>query len=295
MSTGDEVITETISQPCCNSGGCCACDKIGGDAPWLQPKSVGCGRTHKCNFPWMFALHAEELDNGDLPGRPPHTIVCVRAKGKTSSNVVEGLMTGQPGNNDPATWDPCLSYDLYLCVKVPVQIVLRDCAGFLYCLTSMFSQIVKIPLATRVMNLKDTQIYLKARVKLCRTVPVKYPNTSAPPDNSNINHPPTGTQENITTTNPDGEPLPGSGGYGPGDSTDVPADDKELRNNLGCMNLEYAATGDGFGMWNGLPRALPEVRLDILLEACVMRLVPFGIIGDPSASDNKKQPTCLCN
>jgi len=220
-----------------------------------MPKAVGCGRTHKCNLPWNFPLYDSELDNHELPGRPPHTIVCVRAKGRTTAEVIPELML------EAGIDDPCLSYNLYLCVTVPVEIIIRDCLGQLFCLRSKMSQIVRIPLATRVRNLKETQIYLKARVRLCQPVPVEYPNT----DDNGINRSPT---ECIDTAD-----------YDPAETTEA------IEMNMNCN----AAICEEYGLGsyedddgNIVPRALPTVRLDFLVEACVMRLLPYGVIGDPN-------------
>ena len=227
------------TRPCCQNGNCAGCSSIAGDAPWLMPKAIGCGRTHKCNFPWKFALHNEELDNEDLPGRPPHTIVCVRAIGTSEARIAKEMMGNNAGGN-PAN-DPCESYDLVLCLTIPVEIIVRDCCGFLYCLKSAFSQYVRIPLCTKVRNIKDAQVYVKVRVRLCQTVKVL--NTGA--NDETINHDPTGFEDE---TNNDGS--------------------------IGCNSLGY---DENFGA-----HALPEVKLDILLEACVMRLVPYGFMGpDP--------------
>jgi hypothetical protein len=276
--------------------------------------------------PWQFALHEDELDEADLPGRPPHTIVCVRAKGKTQSTVVEELMCG-PNVVDN---DPCNSYDLYLCVYIPVEIIVRDCAGFLYCLTSAMSQIVRIPLTTRVRNLKDTQIYLKARVRLCRTKVVRYPNSgSGDTLNDGIHHPPTAEYDEQDTADNDVRPCGAAGNRwqttrdseiatdpplgladtnepGPYDPLNDqrenrPVADDDIARNVGCGKLGYKqSTGekDGFGSAT-LPdghivtRALPTVYLDVLIEACVMRLVPFGVVGDPSAAVGSTQATFL--
>jgi hypothetical protein len=147
----------------------------------------------------------------------------------------------------------------------------------------MFSQIVKVPLVTRVRNLVDTQIYLKARVRLCDTVPVRYPNDADNTDHTNLNHAPTALQ-----------PFDDVNGVG------TNGDKDELEDNRGCYDLEYAqpvatpAPGDiteGFGLWDNMYRALPTVRLDILIEACVMRLIPFGIVGDPECPEDSFQAT----
>ena len=254
----EETITETITQPCCIGGSCYQCGAIGGDAPWLMPKAIGCGRTHKCNLPWKFPLYDEQLDNHELPGRPPHTIVCVRAKGKTTAEVIPELMVTEGID------DPCMAYDLYLCVTVPVEIIIRDCMGQLFCLTSKMSQIVRIPLATRVKNLKETQIYLKARIRLCKTVHVEYPNT----DDKGIN------REATECIDP--------ADYDPLDATGT-ADD--IEKNLNCN--QAICFEDGLGSYtdddgNVIHRALPAVMLDFLIEACVMRLVPYGVLGDPN-------------
>jgi hypothetical protein len=164
--------------------------------------------------------------------------------------------------------DPCQSYDLYLCVTIPVEIVVRDCAGYLYCLTSKMSQIVRIPLATRVANLKDTQIYLKARVRLCKTAVVSYPNTAP---GFGINNPPTPPIDWNDTL------------------LDKCADtDAVIALNLNCNQDIYGDIEDQFGGYgtegSWVDRALPEVGLDVLIEACVMRLVPFGVVADPTAA-----------
>jgi hypothetical protein len=206
-----------------------------------MPKSIGCGRTHKCSFKWKFGLYNKELDNEALPGRPPHTIVCVRASGTSSARVAEEQMT-----DNPESTDPCDSYDLVLCITVPVEIIVRDCCGYLYCLKSFFSQYVRIPLCAKVRNLKNAQVYVKVRVRLC--TPVKVEN----------------------------------GGLG--DASSMTSDDQDDWSK-GCRP-DDADMPDGFG-----DLALPEVSLDILIEACVMRLVPYGVLGaDPAGCAQAPTP-----
>ncbi|MDR1570116.1 MAG: hypothetical protein LBS72_06465 [Oscillospiraceae bacterium] len=244
---GNDHYSDHPTRPCCVNGNCSACSSIAGDAPWLMPKAIGCGRTHKCKFEWKFALYESELDDGDLPGRPPHTIVCVRATGTTKARIAKEKMIGNTTSGDDHD-DPCQSYDLWLCLTIPVEIIIRDCCGFLYCLKSSFAQYVLIPLCTKVRNIKDAQVYVKVRVRLCSTVKV----LGSGDDDDTIDGAPTAA--------PDTDPEEG----------DTPMSDDES-----CSNLGYE---DGiFG-----DHALPTVKLDVLIEACIMRLVPYGVLGgDP--------------
>ncbi|MDR1570117.1 MAG: hypothetical protein LBS72_06470 [Oscillospiraceae bacterium] len=247
------------TRPCCSNGNCQGCISIAGDTPWMMPKAIGCGRTHKCSFPWKFALHEDELDNGDLPGRPPHTIMCVRATGTTSARVacekMRNNVTSGLGNHDPLE-----SYDLWLCLTIPVEIIIRDCSGFLYCLSSAFSQYVQIPLVAKVRNLKSAMVYIKVRVRLCSTVRVLGSSTNS---EETIDHPPTWA---------------------------TVADDN--LGEIGCNNKIYGLDEDGYPDPEFSTHALPEVKLDILLEACVVRLVPYGNLGqDPYQCHNTKKTT----
>jgi len=67
-------------------------------------------------------------------------------------------------------------YDLELCVMIPVEVIIRDCAGFTYCLHSEFSRFIRIPLCGKLcwslgMN---TMAYVKTRVCLCEHVIQEY-------------------------------------------------------------------------------------------------------------------------
>jgi len=233
--------------PCCQNGSCAACGSIAGDAPWLLPKAIGCGRTHLCKAQVQLNLEPDDepdpvpangecwdkrevgpLDDHDLPGRPPHTIVCVRARGNTAACVDMTTDTCDTGTD-------CTKYDLVLRIDIPVEVIVRDCCGFLYCLKSHFNTYlnedctscplrVRIPLCTKVQNLGDSQLYIKVRVRLCST---------------------TTTEAAAGTT-----------------TEEWPSD---------CFGGHTADTK-------------PVVKLDILIEACVVRLVAYGNQGnDPYA------------
>ena len=306
MEISDETITETVSRPC-------GCPCIGGDAPWLMPRSIGCGRTQKCNMPWKFALRERELDNGDLPGKPPHTIVCVRARGKANASIIEELMTGENVQDREA----CNSYDLYLCVYIPVEIIVRDSFGCLHRLSSAMSQIVRVPLCSKARSVRDAQIYIKARVCLRKTARVYYPNdgshntdgTPADPPGTgegDLMHRPTASYDNRGTADDttddmfeygcDRESVPPDDRLDPGTGSLADTDD-DIARNVACALLGYTpATGDpdtgtsdraGFGaawrdpdadgIYDNVCSALPPLRLDVLIEACLMKLVPYGI------------------
>jgi hypothetical protein len=124
-----------------------------------MPRAVGCGKTEKCKQAYCLPLDPECLDRGDLPGRPPHTIVRVTGTGGT---VVEECL--EKDNADS-------TYDYFARIKVPVDIIIRDCAGFTHCLKSWFVEKVKIPLSFRVSCLpKLPLIYVRTLVSLCYPV-----------------------------------------------------------------------------------------------------------------------------
>lgn len=145
--------------PCCRNGCCAACADFTKNLPYLMPRAIGCGKTERCKQAYCLPLDPECLDRGDLPGRPPHTIVCVK---NTGAVVVEDCL--DKDNDDDA-------YDYYVRIKIPVDIIVRDCAGFMHCLKSWFAEKVKIPLTGRVSCLpKRPLIYVRATVTLCAPV-----------------------------------------------------------------------------------------------------------------------------
>ena len=182
-----------------------------------MPKAIGCGRSHiNGRYPLNLCLGT----GGRLPGRPPYNITCVRAKGVSSIEQ----RTGSGAD--------CDSYDLFINVRIPIEIILRDCCGYLYILRSELcgnsgpNDIapgaeqrgigVRIPLCSRVGLLGDSMLYVKTRVRLCET------------------------EGPITTDNPATSCTSGSA---------------------------------------------VMVTLDVTVEACVMRLVPYGLMGpDPYSS-----------
>lgn len=230
------------TRPCCCNGNCAGCNAVGGDAPWLMPKSVGCGRTHKCQFEWNFALYDKDLDQGAIPGRPPHTIVCIHAAGTSSAVIATSQMQEQLENG--ATY--CDSYDLVLCITTPVEIIVRDCCGFLYCLRSKFSQYVRIPMCAKVHNIGNAQVYVKTRVRLCEPVTVNQYDIDS----------------NTATSSSDAQ----AGNW-----------------NIGCNTGLLTEIDPNKGQALNPAKVLNTVKLDILIEACVMRLIPYGVLAaDPT-------------
>ncbi|MDR1598488.1 MAG: hypothetical protein LBS11_01190 [Oscillospiraceae bacterium] len=171
--------------PCCYNGTCCPCKAISGDAPPLYPQSIGCGRRHVCKIIKTLPLCAEQLDEGtdghhtDLPGRPPHTIVCVRATGAhmvqydqdcLDYNNTDYTLTGTDYTDLNLINPDCHQYNLWVRFKVPLEVIVRDCSGYLYCLRSFLTELVRIPLTAQIHNLSNPYLYTKVRVRLC------YPN-----------------------------------------------------------------------------------------------------------------------
>jgi len=138
-----------------------------------MPKAFACGRLHALNEAIRLPISTDQLDNGtSLPGRPPHTICSIKASGNPTVTI-------------PATQD-CEAYDLLLDLRIPLEVVVKDCCGFTYCLKSYIntSTVVgggslpddmlrlRIPLCTKLVNVGDTQLYIKTRVRLCTHVDV---------------------------------------------------------------------------------------------------------------------------
>jgi hypothetical protein len=149
---------EIVTRPCCQGGSCGACKEIAGDMPWLKPAAIACGRTKATDLVWNFHLATDELDFDALPGRPPHTITCVRSTGPDSVTVL----------------DTSDLYDIVFCLLVGVEITVRDCCGFTYCLHSQFSDKVRVPLCAKACTdiVRNTMAYVKTRVRLNETITV---------------------------------------------------------------------------------------------------------------------------
>jgi hypothetical protein len=108
-------------------------------------------------------------------------------------------------------------YDLILRVEIPLELIVRDCCGYQYCLRSYIQDEVRIPMCVRAEQVRATSdyLFLKARVRLCS--PYSVPAAS---------------------------------------SSNYPAN-------------QIPIGGDG-------------LRLEMLVEACVVKLVPYGVLGfDP--------------
>ncbi|GHU79087.1 hypothetical protein AGMMS49992_30710 [Clostridia bacterium] len=200
-----------------------------------MPKAIGCGRTHKCgddvNYPNLrlsedasHPILAGQLDGCSLPGRPPHTITCVHALGITPRAHPVG--TGNVCSDDVNI--SVDGYDLVLHAEIPLELIVRDCCGYQYCLRSYFYEDIRIPLCVRAdpVRASSDYLFLKVRVRLCSPY-------SVPADvSANASH--------------------------VGTCTPVPA------------------TGQG------IPVGANGMRLEVLVEACVVKLVPYGVLGfDP--------------
>jgi hypothetical protein len=178
---------DIINTPCCSNGCCKHCATIGGDAPYLVPKAIACGRNR------MRGKDIEDLllKLTEMPGKGPHSALCVRSRGITNVQYV---------NVD------CEKYELEMKVDIPIEIVIKDCCGFIYTIKSTIEeQSIKIPLGFTVQHLAEggSFLYFKVKVRMCE-------------------------------------------------------------------QMENVSTGSTF-------------NLNILLEACVVRLVPYGIVGDPTS------------
>ena len=196
----DDSDPDIITRPCCANGCCKHCATIGGDAPYLVPKAIACGRTRRRSATFTGLL--EDLD--EMPGRGDHTILCVRARGIARIYEQSGV-----GADD--------MYNIYMTVEIPIEIVLKDCCGFIYTVKSTIRSDnygggdgtnpvnIMIPLGFSKEHLcyGDSFFYVKVKVRLCEQI------------------------EEATTSS--------------------------------------------------------EITLNTLVEACVVKFIPYGIVGDPSA------------
>jgi hypothetical protein len=300
--------TRYTYEPCCYNGTCCACKEIAGDVPPIYPQAIGCGTRHTCKTIKTLPLCREQLDlpsssggHADLPGRPPHTIVCVRATGVAIVQDEECLRS--PDNtywNDLNLINPnCDSYNLWVRFKIPLEVIVRDCAGYLYCLKSFMTELVRIPLTARLHNLSGVYIYAKTRVRLC------YPNQAEATPLYDANGDSLGA---VDPTMP--ECTPSNCGVGPTFpfncitaivnnrfreevATNLAECLLDMDNDERDCHFDYT-----FGTYPCLDRDDPagpdynnrcsngNPRLDILVEACVMRLTPGGIGGGSYICNN---------
>ena len=159
----DEPDPDIITKPCCANGCCKTCAAIGGDAPYLVPKSLACGRTRLRGE--MFESLLDGLT--ELPGRGDHNIVCVRAGG------VANLMFGDID---------CDGYELNVIMDIPIEIIMVDCCGFIYAVKSTIpGMLVHIPLGFKASHIADGSsfLYVKVKVRMCDQVMVPEGMTSA--------------------------------------------------------------------------------------------------------------------
>lgn len=156
----DDSDPDIITKPCCSRGCCKHCAVIGGDAPYLVPKAVACGRTRKraVTIPNLMQIQ------GDMPGRGAHTLMCVRGMGVQN---VTYFNTTQEG------------YEINIRFDIPIEITLKDCCGFVFTVKSTIKAgtvagvgEVKIPLGMKAKYLGDGGgfLYIKTKVRLCEPV-----------------------------------------------------------------------------------------------------------------------------
>jgi hypothetical protein len=268
----------------------------------MYPQAIGCGTRHICKVIKTLPLCREQLDlpasaggHADLPGRPPHTIVCVRSTGATLVQDAECLQsTDTTYWNDLNLINPnCDSFNLWVRLKIPLEVIVRDCAGYLYCLNSFITELVRIPLTARLHNLGEGKyLYTKVRVRLC------YPNQAEATPLYDPNGDSLGA---VDPTIP--ECTPSACGVGPtfpfNCITAIVSNRfrEEVAGNLAdCMldmdnderNCHYEYT---FGTYPCVDRddpAGPDLnnrcangnpKLDILIETCVVTLIPGGANG----------------
>ncbi|GHU79089.1 hypothetical protein AGMMS49992_30720 [Clostridia bacterium] len=75
--------------------------------------------------------------------------------------------TGRKFNDLNLLNPDCDSYGLWVRFKIPLEVIVRDCSGYLYCLKSFITELVHIPLTARIKHLGASFIYSKVRVRLC--------------------------------------------------------------------------------------------------------------------------------
>ncbi|MDR2505202.1 MAG: hypothetical protein LBD16_03755 [Oscillospiraceae bacterium] len=153
----DEPDPDIITKACCANGCCKQCSVIGGDAPYLVPKSLACGRTRKrgTNIPLPGITR--------LPGKGSHTLVCIRAGGVTDLSF--GTIN-------------CGAYEISVSFKIPIEVVLVDCCGYIFTIKSTITvpsgdiPALRIPLGFQAMNIANGSafLYLKVKVRLCDQV-----------------------------------------------------------------------------------------------------------------------------
>jgi hypothetical protein len=121
---------------------------------------IACGEEVSSTVAWNFPLDDSELDGNAtaekrLPGRYPWTVQCVKVCGE-SSIAWHGPVAS-----------PAEAYTIFLCVRVPVEIVVTDGCGYTYCLHSFYTQQVQIELCRKAGLLgNDVQAYIKVSVRI---------------------------------------------------------------------------------------------------------------------------------
>ncbi|MDR0395808.1 MAG: hypothetical protein LBH66_00725 [Oscillospiraceae bacterium] len=210
---------DTFNRPCCKSGCCAICARIGDDAPYLVPHVISCME------PWPYAASSCSQGTGrcrnhrirlrinplpacscsptneifHIPGQPladcdryPYSasccivprngtqgyqVLCIRVRGVPSIEFEEPAGSTISYVNDPQ------GYYLYARPTLHLEILLRDCCGYLFTVKSSYrmlnSMLLAFPLHCRLCDLGEASIYLKTKVQLCEpSVPIIMPDGS---------------------------------------------------------------------------------------------------------------------
>jgi len=136
---------------------------------------IACDEAEEEELYWSFALDYEELDDGELPGRPNFRVQCVKVCGDTK------LSLRDCDDSDP--------YSLCVCARVPVEVVITDACNFTYCLHSYYTQMVTIPLCRKAELLgEDISAYVKVCLRLVSSEPIEAGSLEEPGDNDDCSY-----------------------------------------------------------------------------------------------------------
>ena len=170
-------------QGACSLGGpagCSACggpvsinSKMAGEIPWLKPMPIACADSEEHDLVWSFPLKSRELDDGELPGRPSFRVQCIKVCGDTRLALRDCGELGDP-------------YQLCVCARIPVEIVIADACNCTYCLHSYYTQFITIPTCRKAELLgHDLSAYVKVCVSLAYTDSIEAGSLSMDGDDNN--------------------------------------------------------------------------------------------------------------
>ncbi|GHU74743.1 hypothetical protein AGMMS49992_17090 [Clostridia bacterium] len=200
----DDFDPDVFEKPCCKSGCCSICNRIGDDAPFLVPHVMAC-----MEGPTRWKNRSIRLKINQLPACRCMPARCAVAFGGLMDDCTTAQPDGNCGDLNPYGTSCCIkphvNTGLYqvLCIRVRgvptveyndietspafvndtqgyyltaritlhLEVLLKDCCGYLYTVKTSYrlpnTMLLRFPLHCKLCNLGEANIYLKTKMQLC--------------------------------------------------------------------------------------------------------------------------------